>query len=281
MNLSLRFKSAIAVAATLFVTACGGGAKEAAVVPSECVPIGEEGAFYVVDENGLLRPAERPEAEIRVLQAPQGWARELEDTFAERGFAWMQLNVRGEVATLVGLAPTKAAKDRGYEFGKTAILADDRGSRQITIVPNGIAVEGGEAAVAAALAELSERPSLGACQKAFKDTMAGRNVEFRTGSATIRSESAQLLDVVTGVALFCKDYPIEIGGHTDVTGSPEVNQQLSEARAKKVMDYLIARSVPAEKLSSVGYGSTRPIDPSDSLEAYAKNRRTEFIVREP
>ena len=184
MNLSLRFKSAIAVAATLFVTACGGGAKEAAVAPSECVPIGEEGAFYVVDENGLLRPAERPEAEIRVLQAPQGWARELEDTFCRaRLLPGCKLNVRGEVATLVGLAPTKAAKDRGYEFGKTAILADDRGSRQITIVPNGIAVEGGEAAVAAALAELSERPSLGACQNAFKDTMAGRNVEFRTGSA--------------------------------------------------------------------------------------------------
>ena len=281
MNLTPRFATAILMTASLLLAACGGGSKEAALVPSECVPIGEVGSFYVVDEDGLLRPAERPEAEIRVLQAPQGWAQELEDTFAERGFPWMQLNVRGEVATLVGLAPTKTAKDRGYELGKTAILANDRGSRQITIVPNGIAVEGGEAAMAAALAELSDRPSLGACQKAFKDTMLGRNVEFRTGSATIRPESAQLLDVVTGVALFCKDYQIEIGGHTDVTGSPEVNQQLSESRAKKVMDYLIARGVPADRLSAVGYGSTRPIDPSDSLEAYAKNRRTEFIVREP
>ena len=281
MTSSSRIATAVIAAACMVLAGCGGSTKAAEIVPSECVPIGEEGSFYVVDENGLLRPAERPEAEIRVLQAPQGWAQELEDTFAERGFPWMQLNVRGEVATLVGLAPTKDAKERGYEYGKTAILADDRGSRQITIVPNGIAVEGGEAAVAAALAELSDRPSLGACQKAFKDTMLGRNVEFRTGSATIRPESAQLLDVVTGVALFCKDYQIEIGGHTDVTGSPEVNQQLSEARAKKVMDYLIARGVPADRLTAIGYGSTKPIDPSDSLEAYAKNRRTEFIVREP
>ena len=281
MSSSTRFAAAIMFTASFALVACGGRTESAVAVPSECVPIGDEGAFYVVDENGLLRPVERPEAEIRVLQAPQGWAQDLEDTFAERGFPWMELNVRGEVATLVGLAPTKDAKDRGYEYGKTAILSDDRGSRQITIVPNGIAVEGGEAAVAAALAELSDRPSIGACQQAFKDTMFGRNVEFRTGSATIRPQSAQLLDVVTGVALFCKDYQVEIGGHTDVTGSSEVNQQLSEARAKKVMDYLIARGVPADRLSSVGYGSTQPIDPSDSLEAYAKNRRTEFIVREP
>ncbi len=281
MTLVLRFAPVIVFSGMLVLSACGGGTKEAAVVPSECVPIGEVGSFYVVDENGLLRKAERPEAEIRVLQAPQGWAQELEDSFAERGFPWMQLNVRGEVATLVGLAPTEDAKDRGYEAGKAAILADERGSRQITIVPNGIAVEGGEAAVAAALAELSDRPSLGACQQAFKDTMRGRNVEFRTGSATILPESAQLLDVVTGVGLFCKDYQIEIGGHTDVTGSADVNQQLSTSRAQTVRDYLIARGVPADRLTAVGYGSSRPIDPSDSLEAYAKNRRTEFIVREP
>ena len=272
--------SMVASGLILMLSACGGAPEEVALAPSECVPIGDAGTFYVVDENGLLVPTEQPEAEIRVLQAPKGWAQDLESTFADMGFPWMQLNVRGEVATLVGLAPTQDAADRGYEAGKTAILSNERGSRQITIVPNGIAVEGGEAGVAAALSELSDRPSLTACQQAFKDTMRGRNVEFRTGSATIRSESAQLLDAVTGVGLFCKDYEIEIGGHTDVTGSQAVNQQLSDARANKVRDYLIARGVPEDRLTAVGYGSSQPIDPSDSLEAYAKNRRTEFIVRD-
>lgn len=274
------FMSLAIASVFLSLAACGGETKETVLAPTECVPIGEEGTFYVVNEDGLLVPAEQPEAEIRVLQAPKGWAQDLESTFADMGYPWMQLNVRGEVATLVGLAPTQDAADRGYEAGKNAIMVDERGSRQITIVPNGIAVEGGEEAVAAALAELSDRPSLAACQQAFKDTMRGRNVEFRTGSATIRSESAQLLDAVTGVGLFCKDYQIEIGGHTDVTGSQSVNQQLSDSRANKVRDYLIARGVPEDRLSAVGYGSSQPIDPTDSLEAYAKNRRTEFIVRE-
>ena len=267
-------------AASLIILAACGGEQEAASVPSECVPIGDAGTFYVVDENGLLRPAEQPEAEIRVLQAPKGWAQDLESQFSEMGYPWMGLNVKGEVATLVGLAPTKDAKDRGYEAGKAAILADEKGSRQIVIVPNGIAVEGGEAGVAQALSELTDRPSLAACQRAFEETMQGRNVEFRPGSATIRRESAQLLDAVTGIGLFCRDYGVEIGGHTDVTGSKEVNQRLSEERAQAVKDYLVARGVPEDHLTAVGFGSTKPIDPTDSLAAYAKNRRTEFIVRE-
>jgi len=89
-----------------------------------------------------------------------------------------------------------------------------------------------------------------------------------------------LLDVVTGVAFLCKDYEIEIGGHTDVRGSSEINQQLSEARAGAVKEYLVARGVPEEGLNAVGYGETKPLDPTDSLEAYGKNRRTEFVVRQ-
>lgn len=266
-------------AAVFCLAACGGGEQHVAV-PSDCVPIGAEGSFYVVDANGLLRPTEEPEAEIRVLQAPKGWAQDLEGKFVDMGFPWMKLDVKGEVATLVGLAPTKEAKDRGFEDGKAAILSDEKGNRQIAIVVNGIAVEGGEAGVAEALFKLSDKPSLAACQRAFVETMQGRNVEFKTNSARIRPESAQLLDVLTGVSLFCKDYEIEIGGHTDVQGEADFNMKLSQSRADQVKTYLVARGVPEEQLSSIGYGETRPLDPSDTLEAYRKNRRTEFSVRE-
>ena len=281
MTQQIRFMRAGLSAAAMVMLASCGGSEEIAAVPSECVPIGDVGSFYVVDEDGLLRPAEQPEPEVRVLQAPKGWAQDLESRFPDMGFPWMQVNVKGEVATLVGLAPTQEAKDRGFLEGKSAILEDEKGGRQITIVANGIAVEGGEAGVAEALSQLSDRPSLAACQRAFENTMQGRNVEFRTASATILRESAQLLDAVTGVGLFCKDYQIEIGGHTDVRGSAEINQELSEARAKAVKEYLVARGVPEDRLSAVGYGETKPLDPTDSLAAYAKNRRTEFIVRNP
>jgi len=285
-TINTHVKFGFTVAAFAVLAACSGGgdaADGAASVSSanadRCVPLSADGTFYVV-ENGKLRPTTAPEAEVRVVQAPKGWAQTLEGTFAGKGFPWMKMDVKGEVATLVGLAPTQAAKDRGYEEGKAAILADADGGKQVSLVVNGISVEGGEAGVGEAVAALTDRPSLASCQKAFSDTMQGRNVQFRTASATILPASAQLLDAVTGVGLLCRDYSVEIGGHTDKRGSDAYNQDLSDRRAKAVREYLIARGVPADELSAVGYGESVPLDPSDTMAAYAKNRRTEFKVSE-
>jgi outer membrane protein OmpA-like peptidoglycan-associated protein len=192
----------------------------------------------------------------------------------------MGLNVKGEVATLIGLAPTQELKDSAFMAGNDAIMADDAGGDQVTLVVNGISVEGGEVGVGAALADLDERPSLNSCQSAFVDTMQGRNVQFRTGSAVIQSVSAQLLDAVTGVAILCKDYNVEIGGHTDSRGSEGYNQDLSERRANSVRAYLIERNVPAEGLTALGYGESVPLDDSNTAAAYTMNRRTEFVVSE-
>lgn len=279
-RLTIKAKRSAPFISLLILAACG-GAQTATSVPADCVPLGEEGTFYVTNADGLLVPAERPETAIRLVAEPKGWARDLESTFPEMGFSWMKIDVKGEVATLVGLAPTQEEKDRGFTEGKAAIMNDMQGGRQVTIVADGIAVQGGEAALGAALSRMSDTPSVAACQRTFSDTMQGRNVEFRTSSATIRPESARLLDVVTGVAFLCKEYQIEIGGHTDVRGSSEINQRLSESRAIAVKEYLVARGVPEERLTAIGYGETQPIDPTDSLEAYRKNRRTEFIVRQP
>jgi len=156
-------------AAFVCVAACG-GEKAAAPIAADCLPIGDEGAFYVVNADGLLVPAAQPETEVRVLQAPKGWAQDLEATFPDLGYPWMTLNVKGEVATLVGLAPTREAKDRGFNSGEAAIMRDPKGGRQITIVADGIAVEGGEAALGEALSRLSDKPSIAACQRTFADT---------------------------------------------------------------------------------------------------------------
>lgn len=275
-------RCALLAASTILLAACGGDTDRApqAVAATECVPV-NEGEYFIV-QNGLFVPAGELPVEVveRIVEAPKAWDDTLEDSFAGLGFPWLGLNVRDEVATLTGLAPDTDAKERAFAAGEAAILADPTGSEQVTLIVDGISVEGGEEGVGTALAALDERPSLQACQNAFTQTMNGRNVEFESGSDTISPVSARLLDAVTGVAILCKDYNVEIGGHTDVRGATELNVELSTSRANAVRTYLLGKGVPDEGLTAVGYGESRPLMDGNTAEAHARNRRTEFTVSE-
>jgi len=106
-------------------------------------------------------------------------------------------------------------------------------------------------------------------------------IQFETGKATILGRSEALLD---RVAEKIRSNPnvkrIRIEGHTDDVGSSKKNQELSQARAEAVREYLIKKGVEADRLSAVGYGDTRPLDKRKTAEARAKNRRVEFIIVE-
>ncbi|HEX8548656.1 MAG TPA: OmpA family protein [Cytophagaceae bacterium] len=79
-----------------------------------------------------------------------------------------------------------------------------------------------------------------------------------------------------------KDNPnliIQIGAHTDNRGNDEFNLKLSQKRAVAVMNYLIERGIPKSRLSSRGYGKTKPLFANATTEEeHAQNRRTEFTV---
>ena len=281
MRVSFRRRALLAGVCVL--TACGDADnvdRISALATSECGAV-REGQHYIV-QGGLFVPAAPPEAEIieKVIEAPRRWDQLLEDSFAELGFPWLGLNVRDGVATLTGLSPSLEEKERAFEAGEQAILADAAGAAQVSLIVDGISVEGGEEGVGTALAALEERPSLAACQAAFTRTMDGRYVVFETASDVISGVSARLLDAVTGVAILCKDYNVEIGGHTDARGSEELNLELSTRRAMAVRGYLLDKGVPAEGLTAVGYGEGRPLATGSSADAYARNRRTEFTVSE-
>ena len=77
------------------------------------------------------------------------------------------------------------------------------------------------------------------------------------------------------------DFPgavIEVGGHTDATGSTELNQALSQLRAEAVRAALIAQGVDAARLRAVGYGESRPVADNDTDEGRARNRRVELAI---
>ncbi len=71
---------------------------------------------------------------------------------------------------------------------------------------------------------------------------------------------------------------VEISGHTDSKGNDLYNQKLSEARAKAVVDYLTSRGVEKERLTSIGYGESQPIDTNNTDGGRANNRRVEFKI---
>ncbi len=75
------------------------------------------------------------------------------------------------------------------------------------------------------------------------------------------------------------DTQIEVQGHTDSTGPAAFNQELSERRARSVLDFLVEHGVPRGRLAVQGFGISRPIASNDSAEGRRANRRVEVELR--
>jgi outer membrane protein OmpA-like peptidoglycan-associated protein len=71
---------------------------------------------------------------------------------------------------------------------------------------------------------------------------------------------------------------MHIEGHADVRGDERFNRELSQERARNVLQALIAAGAPEDRLEARGYGSTRPRDMRDTELAHRRNRRVEFVV---
>jgi outer membrane protein OmpA-like peptidoglycan-associated protein len=103
-------------------------------------------------------------------------------------------------------------------------------------------------------------------------------VTFDVGRATIKPQFYGALDSVASTLNQYGKTRIEIEGHTDSTGSAEMNQQLSENRAMAVASHLASRGVPRDRMYAIGYGKTQPIADNSTAEGRARNRRVEIIV---
>ena len=93
-------------------------------------------------------------------------------------------------------------------------------------------------------------------------------VNFKTGSADLLVESNATLDRARATTLVISNLKLRVEGHTDSTGSANYNQTLSQKRADSVRDYLVnTGGVPADQITAVGFGQTRPIASNDTDEA--------------
>lgn len=112
------------------------------------------------------------------------------------------------------------------------------------------------------------------------ESMRLNNIFFDFAKASLREESFHELDRVLPYFEKFPNLKIEISGHTDAVGSDAANQNLSDERAASVREYLTKQGVRIDKIESVGYGESVPIDTNDTDEGRQQNRRVEIKVLE-
>jgi outer membrane protein OmpA-like peptidoglycan-associated protein len=100
---------------------------------------------------------------------------------------------------------------------------------------------------------------------------------FDVGKSTIRPESMGTLNEIEKLMKEHGDLRFEIEGHTDSDGKAEANMKLSQERADAVKAKLVEMGIDESRLTTKGFGATRPIDKNDSAEGKANNRRVEFV----
>ena len=101
---------------------------------------------------------------------------------------------------------------------------------------------------------------------------------FAYNRADLSLEAKTTIDKLITILTKYPDTNIEIQGHTDNVGSNESNLRLSQDRAESVRTYLLSKKLPANRVTSVGFGETRPVASNDTEEGKAQNRRVEFVI---
>ena len=101
---------------------------------------------------------------------------------------------------------------------------------------------------------------------------------FDTDSDHVKPESAAILQQIGKVLQQSSDLNLEIDGHTDATGNAAHNMDLSKRRAEAVKNILVSQfGIDAGRLTTAGFGSSKPIDSNSTPEGKANNRRVEFV----
>lgn len=126
------------------------------------------------------------------------------------------------------------------------------------------------------------------CPRVYQDvevTSTGivihQRIYFEYNRAVIRDVSFAILNTVAQVMRDFPDITIEIQGHTDDRGSDQYNLRLSDERAQSVRRYLEGQGVAPNRMTSRGYGESRPIDTNRTETGRATNRRVEFVRTDP
>ena len=110
-----------------------------------------------------------------------------------------------------------------------------------------------------------------------------KQIHFRFGQANLESTVDPVSDeLLTEVRDVIQQHPeievIEVQGHADDVGTPQVNKQISDRRAEAVRGWLVKKGIDPKRLAAHGYGSAVPLAPNTTEDGRAKNRRVQFVI---
>jgi outer membrane protein OmpA-like peptidoglycan-associated protein len=104
-------------------------------------------------------------------------------------------------------------------------------------------------------------------------------INFDTNKATIKPESAGIIDQIVELMKSQPHLKLSIEGHTDSQGSPASNKTLSLNRSKAVIKAVSEGGIDASRMSAVGWGQEKPVADNRKEEGRAKNRRVEIVKK--
>ncbi len=209
----------------------------------------------------------------------------------EKSFAAAEADLkdaRGRIAMVVvsdgkdmDKAVLKSARALGKQYQQrlcihTVLIGDDGAGRQL--LADISAVTGCGTAIAA------ENVDTGAKMAGFvadvllekAESWIFRDVNFESDKADLLPSSYPTLETIVKILNDNPDLAVEIQGHTDSTASEAHNMDLSQRRARTVMEYLVGKGIAASRLTAVGYGEARPVDSNATEAGKANNRRVEL-----
>ena len=109
--------------------------------------------------------------------------------------------------------------------------------------------------------------------------IAAQNIFFETAKSTLLAKSFPKLNDVVSILKDNASFKLQIDGHTDFVGNDDYNQTLSEQRAAAVRVYLVSKGISESRITSAGYGESRPVADNKTAAGKAQNRRVEMTLR--
>lgn len=117
-----------------------------------------------------------------------------------------------------------------------------------------------------------------AAARAEAERMVADQIHFDYDKSEIRADDQGILDWKARLLLANPAMAIRISGHADERGSDEYNLALSSRRAAAAKRYLVNKGIAENRITTDAYGEERPLDTASTEEAWARNRRDEFVI---